>query len=268
MFNRVSPLQCLLCRMSKIVFRKEQSLMYHIWRKHSRELLSSKYELDTKNLNIQELVIKYNNFDKQKFTKYKHVCSICDEIFSRKPLLIQHLRVHRPKVKMSMKCDDCGMEFFSHTRHYKSCGKITESKHVCELCGQVLTTRSSLLRHVRGHASMPSYLCDTCGKKFIHKSKLKRHKKLHTGEKPYVCSYCKRGFALKDTLLDHIRTHTKERPFKCDVCNKGFTQRAALRTHKLGQHISNKPYECKKCFDVFSTRKLLQEHNSCEMVVK
>jgi hypothetical protein len=87
-------------------------------------------------------------------------------------------------------------------------------------CGEVLSTRLALKRHLKRHSQDRPYACPHpgCRKRFPESSTLKRHIRIHTGNKPFKCRFknCSKAFADATNLSRHEMTHTGEKPYK--VC--------------------------------------------------
>lgn len=136
----------------------------------------------------------------------KHVCTICLEGFTRKLFLERHLK----------------------QRH----GLYEKMKHLCDLCGAVLSSKRRLMVHRRGHVNEKIVKCGLCDKQFSSKENLAVHRRVHTGEKPYGCSQCGRRFTQRTSLILHLRYHSGERPYQCTDCGKGFVSASFLKKHR------------------------------------
>ncbi|XP_069821063.1 oocyte zinc finger protein XlCOF22-like [Dendropsophus ebraccatus] len=124
-------------------------------------------------------------FDKQQ-KKRPHLCSECGKCFTRKSVLVKHLRIH-----------------------------TGEKPFLCSECGKSFIQKSDLVIHQRRHTGEKPFSCLECGKCFIVKSRLAEHRILHTGQKPFPCAECGKSFAVKSRLVGHQRTHTREKTFLC-----------------------------------------------------
>jgi KRAB domain-containing zinc finger protein len=80
---------------------------------------------------------------------------------------------------------------------------------VCETCNKVLSSKSSLRRHIKyKHEQNKPYQCNHCEWVYINKCDLDRHIKYkHTEIKEFKCPKedCDSEFAWKTDLKDHIR---------------------------------------------------------------
>ncbi|XP_054002657.1 zinc finger protein 239-like isoform X1 [Hylaeus anthracinus] len=136
----------------------------------------------------------------------KHVCKVCLEGFVQKLTLERHLK--------------------------KQHGLRDKAKHLCDLCGAVLSSKRRLMVHRRAHVNEKVAKCDLCDKEFASRENLTIHRRVHTGEKPHVCSQCGRGFAQRTSLILHLRYHSGERPYQCTDCGKGFISGSFLKKHR------------------------------------
>ncbi|XP_061568642.1 zinc finger protein ZFP2-like [Cololabis saira] len=177
--------------------------------------------------------------------KEAFTCSICSKEFSKKGILVEHMKVHtgeRPYL-----CNTCGKAFTKSSSLKRHINTHTgEKPYVCKTCGKSYTQRSNLVIHSRTHTGEKPYLCNTCGKTFTKSSHLKRHIITHAGEKPYACKTCGKRYMQRSTLLIHSRTHTGEKPY---LCNTGdLPQENVCKVEEDGvfsdQHLDNLERSC------------------------
>ncbi|XP_076672279.1 uncharacterized protein LOC143371211 [Andrena cerasifolii] len=96
--------------------------------------------------------------DQARNAKLKYACKVCLEGFAQKLLLDRHLK--------------------------KQHGLHDKVKHLCDMCGAVLSSKRRLMEHRRGHAYEKTVKCELCDKMFASKEYLSVHRRIHTGEKP------------------------------------------------------------------------------------
>jgi uncharacterized Zn-finger protein len=118
-------------------------------------------------------------------------CETCQQTFSQKANLTQHIR--------------------SHTG---------ERPFQCETCQQTFTQKVHLTRHLRSHTGEHPFQCETCQQTFSQKANLTQHIRSHTGERPFQCETCQQTFKQKILLTQHIRNHTGEVEFVLDFTDK------------------------------------------------
>ncbi|XP_067668720.1 uncharacterized protein [Haliotis asinina] len=144
--------------------------------------------------------------------------------------------------------------------HKKQRGKLNEPQiFKCEICGKIVATKCSLVKHVRTHTGEKPYQCDICGKKFNAPNSFNNHKRIHAGIKPYQCRFCEKSFTELSQRVTHERTHTGEKPYMCDVCGKRFSLRSSLVRHRR-IHTGEKPYVCDVCNKSFVQYNQLANH--------
>jgi KRAB domain-containing zinc finger protein len=186
----------------------------------------------------------------------------------------------------SDKCSTGSAKLKLDQRHSSGAGQSTQrvnKGYVCNVCNQVFTHRSRLVRHKLTHVrynakystttmyderrsqtgnrcrnSVAQLMnrkslchCDICGLAVRCKSEVVKHMRTHTGEKPYACDVCKRAFSLHKNLTVHMRTHTGEKPYACDLCKRAFSVHKNLTRH-MRTHTGEKPYACEVCNRAFS----------------
>ncbi|XP_046542434.1 zinc finger protein 34-like [Haliotis rubra] len=152
------------------------------------------------------------------------------------------------------------MESVIKNGHKKQTGKVNEPQiFKCEVCGKIVATKCSLVKHVRTHTGEKPYQCDICGKKFNAPNSFNNHKRIHAGIKPYQCRFCEKSFTELSQRVTHERTHTGEKPYMCDVCGKRFSLRSSLVRHRR-IHTGEKPYVCDVCNKSFVQYNQLANH--------
>ncbi|EZA53472.1 hypothetical protein X777_06553 [Ooceraea biroi] len=135
----------------------------------------------------------------------KHHCELCNKRFSRKQVLLVHMRTH---------------------------GNVgPQNEYVCPMCGKSVSSKTYLAVHLRKHTGEKPHVCDICGKGFISQNYLSVHRRTHTGEKPHQCTHCNKRFTQRTTLVVHLRGHTGDRPYPCTCCHKSFASKTMLNSH-------------------------------------
>ena len=129
----------------------------------------------------------------------------------------------------------------------------------CDICDKILSTKQSLVQHIRVHNGEKPYKCQVCSKKFTEGGTLTKHVRVHTGEKPYQCQVCSKKFTEGGHLTKHMRVHIGEKPYQCQVCSKKFTQAGHITTN-MRVHTGEKPFECKVCSKKFACSGHLSQH--------
>ncbi|XP_033755463.1 ras-responsive element-binding protein 1-like isoform X2 [Pecten maximus] len=90
-----------------------------------------------------------------------------------------------------------------------------ESRYVCPICNETLSSSHELTVHIRTHntntgSASQSNSCTICGKSLSSQSSLDRHMLVHSGERPFRCKYCNMSFTTNGNMHRHMRIHTKE----------------------------------------------------------
>ncbi|XP_067641284.1 ras-responsive element-binding protein 1 [Eurosta solidaginis] len=86
-----------------------------------------------------------------------------------------------------------------------------DMKFVCTICEVVSATRHQFTNHIRCHnyasGDTENYTCAICSKVLSSASSLDRHVLVHTGERPFNCRYCHLTFTTNGNMHRHMRTH-------------------------------------------------------------
>ncbi|XP_050513621.1 zinc finger protein 816-like [Diabrotica virgifera virgifera] len=84
-----------------------------------------------------------------------------------------------------------------------------DENRTCEICGRVLSSKTSLQRHKRTHTNDKIPLaCHLCDAQFPTYYALDVHKRRHAGNMP-KCDVCLKAFNTKYHLTRHMRSHNK-----------------------------------------------------------
>lgn len=90
----------------------------------------------------------------------------------------------------------------------------TVTKYVCPICDVVSTTQHDFTNHIRNHNNMrdssddgSSFTCRICSKVLSSASSLDRHVLVHTGLRPFNCKFCNLTFTTNGNMHRHMRTH-------------------------------------------------------------
>lgn len=122
----------------------------------------------------------------------------------------------------------------------------------CSYGGNIFSSKSCLVVHLRTYAEMETCKCDGCARDISPKCHLsEEYQGSHTGEMVYECSECGKVFSREDQLVSYQRTHSGQKPYGCNECGKAFTSQSYLVVH-MRAHTGKKPHECGKSFSFSS----------------
>lgn len=215
-------------------------------------------------------------------------CEICgkqiqENIFMNNMIL--HKRYHTIQ-DFKCECDIHLKSYAQKKRHYEefhrpanarkrasnnpSADGMNMQPHICDICGKVLISFSTLKEHIRRtHANLH---CEHCNKDFGSALNFKQHwRKKHPDlelELPanwFSCDQCDAAYPQKIDYIKHLTmNHGPEdmKPLKCGICAKGFSDKSKLRYHMLNMHIKSRPYVCRSegCTAAFNFNGNLYAH--------
>lgn len=200
-----------------------------------------------------------------------------------------------------------------------------DKKYLCPICETMLTSQHEFTLHIRSHnnnSEEDGFTCRICFKVLSSSSSLDRHVLVHTGERPFTCKYCGDTFTTNGNMHRHVRTHKNENyesdggstdgssnsskmiefnnnkidvkqnndnnnkrkleqssddnckkikqeiidndtdTFKCPICNRDdFTSSIHLDIHLEDNH-PDYPSKCQQCNQVFENNKQLNYHKN------
>lgn len=194
----------------------------------------------------------------------KLICKKCDMTFCSSKLLYDHIKIRHSNSNKAILCDVCGKVFEtpSSLKAHLNCHKVKS----CPYCFKILKTHSHYKIHLRSHKGKiirkryTKYNCNECDYETKDKGSLEAHiNKIHLCKRPYMCEVCLKGFYKKKTLKEHILTHKEVKTVTCEICGDSFIHKKTLLEH-LRLHSGEKPYECDICKARFVTSGRRSDH--------
>ncbi|XP_017776109.1 PREDICTED: uncharacterized protein LOC108562329 [Nicrophorus vespilloides] len=138
----------------------------------------------------------------------------------------------------------------------------------CNHCGLLLTSKETLVKHIRQHFKNNPVQCDQCKTQFGDISSYNAHMCIYETEKKAVVSEfepecpkpkeckCNRYFGNIRTLNIHLETTCENSTF-CMTCNMGFVDVTSTNCHLRNVHNL---FLCNLCRKMFRDKKYLMTH--------
>ena len=107
-----------------------------------------------------------------------HTCGVCNETFSSRPNLLNHMRnKHTDSKNKRHQCELCDKSYtsISNFRDHFSSVHNNEVIHECKMCNETFYCRSNLQRHMRSAHEEYRYKCKLCNKDYSQSQSLKTH---------------------------------------------------------------------------------------------
>jgi len=148
-------------------------------------------------------------------TKKREECSICHKRFENKYKLKIHMNCHtgnRPYI-----CETCGASFLRSTNLVAHRRTHKPKEYQCPLCGKLFAHNSDRVVHIVCQVCITlknmlepttnGWYCKECGENLSKKSELERHVKKH--KKSRTCPICFLDFShvREHQLVSHVRTY-------------------------------------------------------------
>ena len=195
-------------------------------------------------------------------------CEICCKRFSSALCLKRHSVLHQPDPP-SFTCKICPQIVTtkgSLLKHMKVHG-------ICGFCWKQYSQRKDLDLHMRTvHSTKPQpYFCDLCSQTFLSRYYLVRHIEDHVRVGKFICKFCSIQCPNKYSLSHHMHVHLdgdslerqkdKRQSFYCDACSQSFDCKGSLGIHMKQRHRLDKQ-SCPVCEKQFSSSVNLNHHMS------
>ena len=171
-------------------------------------------------------LIKRERTRKFKYEFCKHVTD------SQKELNTHHIANHD-----KVRCAVCSESFNTPCALHRHKYRHSDSKFVCEKCGEKYPFKSQLEDHMKKHRTMNTFFCHAkdCKKSFKNESSLKKHVITHDGTMHQCpvkdCSYLNTDIC---NVRAHQHSHSDKLRYSCQRCGKNFKHHVQMSQHFKG----------------------------------
>ncbi|XP_075538286.1 uncharacterized protein LOC142572805 [Dermacentor variabilis] len=214
--------------------------------------------------------------------KVIYTCEPCGHLSLDFSVHQEHVKSHGPDGKApsrspaptsrggeSVQCPLCKKDFKNSRTLKEHIKRHPRSvRHVCELCGEGITTNVALIKHLNRHnkEAARKYQCLFCSKCFQTTFSVSRHmKNIHLFDHEHGCELCPHKFATVKEKADHMaKAHVVAMPkgkrvHKCTDCNFETESLGRFERHRAS-HTGVYPYECSECPRRFAAKEELSRH--------
>jgi KRAB domain-containing zinc finger protein len=136
-----------------------------------------------------------------------------------------------------------------------------KDKLQCQFCNKQLTSRPSLIRHMRSfhlvELNMKLLECDFCGLKLKFKNSLTKHMNAkHEGGRieQFICDHDGKSFDNRHKFLDHMRIHRAAK--SCKICGDMVKY---MKIH-MKTHDKNLQNKCQHCSYATHSKRTFELH--------
>ena len=148
---------------------------------------------------------------------------------------------------------------------------ISETLHVCDLCGFETLFKSNLIRHMTSHLEgqdITKVTCSLCKKVFLTRQIKMMHEKNHcqTSKGDFSCEKCGMNFTTKLHMINHF--NADHGTFVCTNCNKVFLLKIDLFVHSTTQCDSGLKVPCKYCSKQIMQRNIRKHVSSLDVPIR
>ena len=203
----------------------------------------------------------------------KFVCKLCNEEFTTKYVLMNHLQEIHGRTKIPKQII------------YEKLKPLEDGHMECLDCKKTLFSKETSREHYKNvHMAKETFKCKVCLKHFRYEGSAKTHyMKFHMAKKDgtkFICKLCNKRFTMKYSLKIHLlELHgraqipkgilsEKLKPIEngrmeCLDCNKIFSTKETAREHYKKWHMPKKDgskFVCNFCNEEFTSKYSLKNH--------
>ena len=139
----------------------------------------------------------------------KFSCKICVKNFKSSLELLSHREIKHKSEKQPYTCHICENSYSDRRGLKNHLSTHKDKSFPCQVCPKNFATLKSFKVHMRLHEDSnmaKPFTCSICNRGFNKKEYLTNHHRVHSGERPFSCEFCNESFAHSSTLSLHRKT--------------------------------------------------------------
>ncbi|CAN7998151.1 unnamed protein product [Ixodes pacificus] len=244
------PLHCKLCS-TKV--RSERELEKHMQAEHADRAPHRCCHCDSPFFNAELRTAHELKCPVARQQKKMVACQLCDFSTSEANEMCQHIQdVHAEKVIYTCEpCGNLSLDYSLHQEHLKShkpgapqavpAGRLPKAPVQCPLCKKEFKNNRTLKEHIKRHPNTVRHVCERCGEGITTNVGLIKHMNQHNRQaaRKYKCLFCSKCFQTSFSVSRHMRNiHLFDHEHGCDLCPHKFATVKEKTEHVAKMHAS------------------------------
>ncbi|XP_059472907.1 ras-responsive element-binding protein 1 isoform X2 [Neocloeon triangulifer] len=182
----------------------------------------------------------------------KYVCPVCDTVFDRQHEFTVHIRSHNEASSSSSSSTSTPLNLNNNNN---------SKAFSCSICGKMLSSSSSLDRHMLVHSGERPFKCRICSVSFTTNGNMHRHMRTHNNNTSSVNNnHHQHGSMDSDSSDNDIAIKTRKRRSNGDLGTFPSPKRSNSSASPPAASVPPCTDRCDKCFLTFDSERELNLH--------